>query len=146
MSDNEKLNEIARQAERDLNTYQAKTGTGQTTGLEDAGVNELSEDKFPGSQAKYGDDLVTNAGYNRRMPGDEGGDVDERGRMVKGSAYEGVGGPEDKVAKGYEQHSGQMDESDVKGEDYYTPEEVPDSTADQNEVPPESATAASRYT
>ena len=34
--------------------------------------------------------------------------------------------------------------SQFKGENYYTPETVPDSIADQNEVPPESVVQASR--
>jgi hypothetical protein len=80
--DKAKLNEIAHQAERDLNTYQSKTGTGKgrATGLEDYGVNELAENKFPGASVKVGENLVTNRSYNRRIPGDEGGDVDETGR------------------------------------------------------------------
>lgn len=82
--DKSKLNEIAHQAEQDLNTYQSKTGTakGRATGLEDFGVNELAEKKFPGAHVKVGEDLVTNRSYDRRIPGDEGGDVDERGRWV----------------------------------------------------------------
>lgn len=73
---------IAHQAEQDLNTYQAKTGTGKgrATGLEDFGVNDLAENKFPGASVKVGENLVTNRSYDRRIPGDEGGVVDETGR------------------------------------------------------------------
>lgn len=78
----EQLNDIAQQAEREMNTYQSKTGAGKgrTTGLDDYGVNDTVENKFPGSDVKVGDDLVTNQGYNRRIPPYEGGDVDDRGR------------------------------------------------------------------
>ncbi|GAB1312512.1 hypothetical protein MFIFM68171_02722 [Madurella fahalii] len=115
--DKSKLNEIAHQAEQDLNTYQAKTGAGKgrATGLEDFGVNDLVEDKFPGASVKVGEDLVTNRGYNRRIPGDEGGDVDETGRFIRGSAYEGSGGPEDKTAHIYQHNPGKTEESTVKG-------------------------------
>lgn len=78
----EHLNEIAQQAERDLNTYQSKTGTGKgrVSGLDDYGVNDPVEKKFPGSTVKAGDDLVTNRSYDRPIPPDEGGDVDDKGR------------------------------------------------------------------
>jgi hypothetical protein len=78
----EQLSDIAQQAERDLNTYQSKTGTGKgrVSGLEDYGVNETVERKFPGATVKVGENLVTNRSYDRQIPADEGGDVDERGR------------------------------------------------------------------
>ncbi|KAL2022955.1 hypothetical protein VTK56DRAFT_4170 [Thermocarpiscus australiensis] len=115
--DEAKLSEIAVQAERDLNTYQSKTGTGKgrATGLEDFGANDLAEKKFPGATVRVGEDLVTNRSYDRQIPPDEGGDVDDRGRFVRGSAYEGVGGPEDKTAHVYQHNPGKIDESTVKG-------------------------------
>jgi hypothetical protein len=80
--DNTKVNDIAQQAERDLNSYESKTGNNRDkkTGLEDAGVSDVATKKFPGSTLQYGDDLVTNAGLNRRIPPDEGGPVDDHGR------------------------------------------------------------------
>ncbi|KAK0612434.1 hypothetical protein B0T17DRAFT_511627 [Bombardia bombarda] len=74
--DSAKLNEISRQAERDMNTYQSKAGRARSAGLEGFGANESAEGKFPGSSIKAGDDIVTNRGYNRRIPTEEGGDVD----------------------------------------------------------------------
>ena len=71
---------IAKNAEADLNTWQSKTGEARPQGLDDAGVNSFTEKKFPSSDVRYGDDLSTNRGYNRRIPPEEGGDLDERGR------------------------------------------------------------------
>lgn len=139
--------------------------------------------------------------------------------FIRGSAYEGAGGPEDKTAHIYQHNPGKIDEATVKGwgkdpreleratlrsdrpdllpadqalggrgrepakqgdvseqgrmaakanvglsaesraevpaqgsrgsqfkgEYYETPESVPDQRADQNEVPPETATETSRY-
>jgi hypothetical protein len=59
MTDSNKLNEIAQQAERDANTYNSKTGAARRTGLdEDSGVNTASEQKFPGSKVVYGEGLT----------------------------------------------------------------------------------------
>ncbi|KAL2192607.1 hypothetical protein P885DRAFT_47325 [Corynascus similis CBS 632.67] len=93
----EQLNDIAQQAEREMNTYQSKTGAGKgrTTGLDDYGVNDTVENKFPGSDVKVGDDLVTNQGYNRRIPPYEGGD--------------------DKTAHVYQHNPGAIDEATVHG-------------------------------
>jgi hypothetical protein len=81
MSDND-YTKIAEQAEADLNTYQSKTGEARPQGLNDAGVNTKSENKFPSSEVTYGDDLNTNSGYNRRIPPSEGGTLDDKGRYV----------------------------------------------------------------
>ncbi|KAK0726220.1 hypothetical protein B0T21DRAFT_413561 [Apiosordaria backusii] len=108
------LTKIARDAERDLNTYQAKTGS-HKQGLDDTGVTDTSA-KFPGSTVKAGDeDLVTSKSYNRRIPGDEGGDRDDKGHWLHGRAYEGHGGPEDKTAHIYQHNPGGIDEEIVKG-------------------------------
>lgn len=80
--DNDKLSEIAKQAERDLNSYRSKTGSGrdQATDYEAAGVSDVATSKFPGASAKYGDDFVSSKSYDRRIPPDEGGDIDDCGR------------------------------------------------------------------
>ncbi|KAK3290271.1 uncharacterized protein B0H64DRAFT_479294 [Chaetomium fimeti] len=113
----EQLKEVAQQAERDLNTYQSKTGTGKgrTAGLDDYGVNETVDKKFPGATVKVGENLVTNRSYDRPIPTDEGGDVDDKGHFVRGSAYEGAGGPEDKTAHVYQHHLGKVEEATVRG-------------------------------
>jgi hypothetical protein len=78
MSSNDKLREIAEKAEHDLNTYQAKTGRARGHDLEDAsGVDSRAPKKFPGADLRYGDDLITNASYDRPIPPEEGGVVDK---------------------------------------------------------------------
>lgn len=79
-SSSETLRKIADQAERDLNTYDAKTGVQKTSSNDEAGVDTRAERKFPGANVRYDTDISTNAGYNKRIPPDEGGDVDARGR------------------------------------------------------------------
>jgi hypothetical protein len=73
-------NKIAQQAEADLNTHQAKTGSGRSMGLDDAGVDSSVEGKFNDANVEQGDELSTNRGYNKRIPPSEGGVVDDRGR------------------------------------------------------------------
>lgn len=72
--------QIAKDAEADLNTYQAKTGSGRGETNYGAGVGSYAENKFEGAEVTSGEDLVTNRGYNRRIPESEGGDRDDRGR------------------------------------------------------------------
>jgi len=76
---NDELRRIAAEAEQDLNSPQAKN-IGRRTGLDDAGVDSQVERKFPGAEVSYQPDLSTNAGYDRRIPPSEGGDLDARGR------------------------------------------------------------------
>lgn len=76
----ETLRNIADQAERDLNSYEAKTGANRTSRNDEAGVDTRVEKKFPGADVRYDTDLSTNASYNKRIPPEEGGDVDSRGR------------------------------------------------------------------
>ncbi|KAI1769066.1 hypothetical protein GGR53DRAFT_277353 [Hypoxylon sp. FL1150] len=102
----EELREIADKAERDLNTYEAKTGAKKTSPSDEAGVDTRVENKFPGAKVQYGEDLSTNAGYNKRIPPEEGGEVDDRGRQTRGKHFEGVGGPEEKLARQARDHGG----------------------------------------
>jgi hypothetical protein len=80
----DELNKIAVDAERDLNSYQAKQGLNNVS-VEDAGVDSIVEKKFPGAEVKVGTEISTNAGYNRRIPPEEGGELDDRGRQVLAS-------------------------------------------------------------
>ncbi|KAI4866425.1 hypothetical protein F4820DRAFT_447123 [Hypoxylon rubiginosum] len=95
----ETLRHIADQAERDLNSYDAKTGAKKTSPNDEAGVDSRVEQRFPGAEVRYDQDLSTNASYNKRIPPEEGGDVDARGRQTRGEHFEGVGGPEDKLER-----------------------------------------------
>ncbi|KAK8081502.1 hypothetical protein PG996_000283 [Apiospora saccharicola] len=90
---------IAAQAEKDLNSYQAKTGAGKTSVNDEAGVDTRVENKFPGAEVRYDDDLSTSGSYNKRIPPQEGGEVDARGRQTRGEHFEGEGGPEQKYAQ-----------------------------------------------
>jgi hypothetical protein len=72
--------QIAKEAEMDLNTYQAKTGNARPQDVENTGVNPHAENKFESAQVEFGDELSTNAGYNKRIPPSEGGIVDDKGR------------------------------------------------------------------
>ncbi|CAM1500492.1 Fc.00g096540.m01.CDS01 [Cosmosporella sp. VM-42] len=174
--------QIAKDAERDLNTYQSKTGNARPQGLDDAGVNSYAEKKFENAGVEYGDELSTNRGYNKRIP--ESDVLDDRGRQTRGEQFEGEGGPEDKVSRSYQEQGGQNDNdvvgarvpqtqglgsaddiatqgqeasranvgrnppgpggSQFKGEDYYTPESVPDSISAEGNIAPGSVTEASK--
>ncbi|EWG40926.1 hypothetical protein FVEG_03148 [Fusarium verticillioides 7600] len=106
--------QIAKEAEMDLNTYQAKTGNARPQDIEGAGVNPHAENKFESAQVEFGDELSTNAGYNKRIPPSEGGIVDDKGRQARGQHYEGEGGPLDKLAKANDERGGYND-NDVVG-------------------------------
>lgn len=202
MSDSKNLPDIAAKAERDLNSNQAKSGTAGSQ--DDSGVNTSVENKFPGAQVTYGDDLTTSGSYDRKIPPSEGGDLDSKGRweplwriyvrpywwlsrQTRGYHFEGRGGPEDKERQAADDRGGDNDgtivggrsqnsqsdahesnkdvlgagsdavssnlsggtrgtKSNFKGEDYYEPETVPDTIADQGEVPPDSVIASSNRT
>ncbi|ETS76401.1 hypothetical protein PFICI_11788 [Pestalotiopsis fici W106-1] len=93
------LRNVAEQAERDLNSYRAKTGAGKFSSSDDAGIDSRVENRFPGAQVQYDTELSTNRGYNKRIPPEEGGDLDARGRQTRGEHFEGTGGPEHKLAQ-----------------------------------------------
>jgi hypothetical protein len=76
----DELMDIAAQAEQDLNTSAAKTGGTRVNTDDDAGVNSGVTRKFEGATVAYGTDISTNAGYNKRIPPEEGGDLDDKGR------------------------------------------------------------------
>jgi hypothetical protein len=79
---NEELNRIAAEAEENLNSYSMKTGANRGSASDEAGVDTSVENKFPGAEVRFGSDLKTNAGYNRQIPPEEGGELDDRGRYV----------------------------------------------------------------
>jgi len=178
---NDELRDIANQAERDLNTYQAKTGNARGRDIGEAGVDTRVEKDFPGAQVSYEPDQTTNASYNRRIPPEEGGDPDERGRYTTGSQFEGAGGPERKAQLNERDRGGDNDNdvisksvldtedtgrrmggytetydqgadatrsnvgrnppgpggSEFRGADWERPEGVPDTGADQGNIPGE---------
>ncbi|KAI9716973.1 MAG: hypothetical protein M1828_007487 [Chrysothrix sp. TS-e1954] len=103
MPSDEENRKIAMAAEQDLNTYQSKQGTGTgervSDSTTDSGINTGATTKFPGSTADYGS-AVSGAGNNREIPEHEGGGINpETGKPMKAGDFEGVGGPEDKLAE-----------------------------------------------
>ncbi|KAI4120626.1 MAG: hypothetical protein LQ338_006878 [Usnochroma carphineum] len=93
---------IAQQAERDLNSHQAKHGGyNKSSSAVESGVDEGVTTKFPGSTVKTGSQ-ASGAGDNREIPVDEGGDIISKpgekgsGHPTKARDFEGPGGPETK--------------------------------------------------
>ena len=116
---------LAQQAERDLNSHQAKQGYSTTDSgtflsnqvythrpsantplpsAAESGVDTSVTDRFPGSTVKVGS-AASGAGDNREIPVDEGGDLISKpgekggsGHPTKARDFEGAGGPETKQA------------------------------------------------
>ncbi|KAI4090154.1 MAG: hypothetical protein LQ348_003429 [Seirophora lacunosa] len=94
---------IAQQAERDLNSHQAKHGDyNKSSSAVESGVDEGVTSKFPQSTVKTGSQ-ASGAGDNREIPVDEGGDLISKpgekggsGHPTKARDFEGPGGPETK--------------------------------------------------
>ncbi|KAI1815997.1 hypothetical protein GGS20DRAFT_278152 [Poronia punctata] len=103
---NDTFRKIAEDAERNLNTFENKTGANKTSTNDEAGVDTRVENQFPGAEVRYGRDVNTNAGYNKRIPPEEGGDLDARGRETRGQHFQGRGGPEHKLAQQQRDHGG----------------------------------------
>ncbi|RAO71284.1 uncharacterized protein BHQ10_007296 [Talaromyces amestolkiae] len=92
------LIDVAHQAQRDLNSHQAKQGVGhQSISTDESGVNENVTRDFPGAEVRYGEMANHGGSGNKKIPPQEGGDYDARGRMTKAKDFEGPGGPEDKM-------------------------------------------------
>ncbi|KAF2223940.1 hypothetical protein BDZ85DRAFT_234037 [Elsinoe ampelina] len=101
--------DIAKQAEQDLNSYDAKVGRGGNDSTLESGVNEAGAQKFPGGDVIYGS-AASGAGDNRTIPLGEGGDINPvTGKPTKARDFEGLGGPEDKARKYAEDHGGADD-------------------------------------
>ncbi|KAJ8083435.1 hypothetical protein PM082_009309 [Marasmius tenuissimus] len=143
--------EIARQAEADLNSYQAKTGTGQKglkTASDAPGVDSNVEKKFSGAQVVTGDDssTVITSGFRRMKENDK--DIVADSVPVKdrsglpGIAAEGNEASIHNVGRNPPGPGG----SQYKGADYCRSEVVPDSIAAEGNIPPSSITQASRET
>ncbi|EGO51391.1 hypothetical protein NEUTE1DRAFT_70112, partial [Neurospora tetrasperma FGSC 2508] len=139
------LNALAEEAERDLNSWYAKTGH-RPAGVEDEapGINDLeATKKFPDTEIRYGEDLCTNRSWDKKIPEPEGGDRDDKGHLLHGHVYEGVGGPEDKTAHIYQHSPGRIDEEIVKGWGL-DPKELIDETFDHSRpdlLPPDQVRA-----
>ncbi|KAE8550774.1 hypothetical protein EYB25_007002 [Talaromyces marneffei] len=92
------LTDIAYQAQQDLNSHQKKHGVGhQGLSTEESGVNENVTRDFPGAGVRYGEMASHGGSGSRKIPPEEGGDYDARGRMTEAKDFQGMGGPEDKM-------------------------------------------------
>ncbi|KAL2864995.1 uncharacterized protein BJX67DRAFT_359580 [Aspergillus lucknowensis] len=95
--DSSEARRLATRAEQDLNTYQAKQGTGpQSDSTVESGVNEMVDQKFADAGVRYGREGVPTGSDRKPIPEDEGGLRDDRGRLAQSQHFEGRGGPEDK--------------------------------------------------
>ncbi|KAK4694705.1 hypothetical protein P7C71_g2922, partial [Lecanoromycetidae sp. Uapishka_2] len=65
---------LAQQAERDLNSHQAKHGVSTADSANESGIDTSAADRFPGGTVKVGSS-ASGAGDNREIPVDEGGDL-----------------------------------------------------------------------
>ncbi|KAJ5163417.1 uncharacterized protein N7500_005247 [Penicillium coprophilum] len=99
MPNTEELNKVAFDAERDLNSYQAKQGLGKKSdSTVESGVDEMVDQRFSQpTGVKYGPGSTASGSDHRVIPEDEGGTRDDRNRLARAGQYEGIGGPEDKV-------------------------------------------------
>ncbi|USP78970.1 hypothetical protein yc1106_06244 [Curvularia clavata] len=97
------LNELAQQAERDLNSHSAKHGHAHGDSTIESGVDTSVENKFAGAQVKYG-----SAATGREIPLDEGGSIKANGQTTKDVdfAHGGVGAPEERDQAFAERHGG----------------------------------------
>ncbi|KAF1829204.1 hypothetical protein BDW02DRAFT_574208 [Decorospora gaudefroyi] len=105
---NTDINELAKQAERDLNSNSAKQGHSEGLSATESGVDTANvENKFPGAQVTYGS-AASGAGNNRDIPVEEGGSIKPNGQTTKAGDFArgGVGAPEERDQTFVETHGG----------------------------------------
>ncbi|CAA9962651.1 hypothetical protein PTMSG1_06025 [Pyrenophora teres f. maculata] len=105
---NTNVNELAKQAEQDLNSQGAKHGHAVGDSTVESGVDTANvEPHFAGANVKYGS-AASGAGNNREIPLDEGGSIKPNGQPTKVAdfAHGGVGAPEARDQKFVETHGG----------------------------------------
>ncbi|KAJ5084639.1 hypothetical protein NUU61_009218 [Penicillium alfredii] len=107
----EELRQTAFQAEKNLNSYQAKQGLGQKSDSTlESGVDEMVDQRFAQpTGVKYGPGSTASGSEHRKVPEDEGGTRDDRGRLPEAKDFQGPGGPEDNVKVESENRPGDQD-------------------------------------
>jgi hypothetical protein len=117
MPTTEELKQTAFNAEKDLNSYQAKQGLGKKSDSTlESGVNEMVENKFEQPAGlKYGPGATASGSDHRVIPEDEGGTRDDRNRLPKAGQFKGTGGPEDDVKIQAESRGGDQEVPDLQG-------------------------------
>ncbi|KAJ5678872.1 hypothetical protein N7462_007116 [Penicillium macrosclerotiorum] len=104
----EDLRQAAFNAEKDLNSYQAKQGLGRKSdSVLESGVDEMVDQRFSESRGvKYGPGATASGSDHRKVPEDEGGTRDDRGRLPTAKHFQGPGGPEDNIKADSENRTG----------------------------------------
>ncbi|KAK2061951.1 hypothetical protein LY76DRAFT_336592 [Colletotrichum caudatum] len=148
----EQLMESAAQAERDMNTYQAKTGAARRQGNDDAGVDSVqTEKRFPGASVTVQGDPIHNVAYTpEQPPKDPAYDDDD---VVPAENISPLGDPNRKkdvllqgeaaVRNNVGTNPPGIGGEKFAGSDYYYPEDVPDSISAEGNIPPQSVTKSS---
>ncbi|KAL1981469.1 hypothetical protein VTN96DRAFT_2641 [Rasamsonia emersonii] len=92
------MSNIAFKAQQELNSHHKKRGTERKSlSADESGVNQRVEKDFPGSEVRYGMSVTGGGGARRKIPPEEGGEYDARGRMTEARHFEGPDGPEEKL-------------------------------------------------
>ncbi|KAJ5586949.1 uncharacterized protein N7459_002714 [Penicillium hispanicum] len=113
----EDLRKAAFNAEKDLNSYQAKQGLGRKSDSTlESGVDEMVDQRFAdaGAGVKYGSGATASGSDHRKVPEDEGGTRDDRGRLPNAEHFTGPGGPEDSVKIESENRPGDQDALNIQ--------------------------------
>ncbi|KAF2623822.1 hypothetical protein BU25DRAFT_349317 [Macroventuria anomochaeta] len=105
--------DIAKQAEKDLNSHANAHGTDPNTANPnptESGIDESAVNKFPDATVIVGSG-ASGAGNNHDIPESEGGDINPAtGKLYKAGDFEkGVGAPEVKDASYAKNHGGEPD-------------------------------------
>ncbi|KAI8226161.1 hypothetical protein K4K55_008612 [Colletotrichum sp. SAR 10_96] len=147
----DQLNEIAAQAQLDLNTYQSKTGAARPMGNDDAGVSSVAERKFPGASVSVQGDPTNNVSYKPEQPAKDPAQDDDD--VVPAKKISSLGTQDQKndvllqgegaVRNNVGTKPPGVGGNKFPGSDYYTPESVQDSISAEGNIAPESVTQAS---
>ncbi|KAI5868145.1 hypothetical protein GGS23DRAFT_591941 [Durotheca rogersii] len=158
----ETLRDIANQAEKDLNTYEAKTGVHETSPNDESGVDTRVDQKFPDAELRYDKDSKAHASSPSRVVRPE-----ESTSSTPPAPGSVILGPRTPLARPWEdgrnykdvimsesrevvrasmedaQHNARRDH--VKAAGYYAPESaLPGSISAEGYEPPESVIESSR--
>ncbi|KAL2013014.1 hypothetical protein VTN00DRAFT_539 [Thermoascus crustaceus] len=98
-------------AERDLNSYYLKQGTGRKSdSTVESGVDERVQKKFPDAgDVRTGPAAVPSSSDRKHIPPEEGGEYDARGHVTQARHFEGPDGPEEKAKIEWERRPGDDD-------------------------------------
>ncbi|KAJ5694677.1 hypothetical protein N7536_005089 [Penicillium majusculum] len=97
MPTTEELKHVDFNAERDLNSHQAKQGRSRKSdSTVESGVDEMVDQRFSQpTSVKYGSGSTASGSDHRVILDEEGGVRDDRNRLARANQFEGPGGPRD---------------------------------------------------